>query len=585
VIAKQTFTERLKEIDMFFQRRDPVHQTLRRTARRLEKAGIPYAICGISSDITERKRAEEALQALTVSLDQKVQERTAELAIARDQALAATRHKTEFLANMSHELRTPLNAVIGFSEVLIEKMFGELNKKQEEYLQDILSSGRHLLSLINDILNLSKIEAGRMELELATFDLPMSLENTFALMRERAIHHGIQVSLDIDKRLGDFTADERKVKQILLNLLSNAVKFTPDGGTISLKAGPGRELVEISVSDTGIGILPEHQQKIFEEFYQAGGDSVRKREGTGLGLALAKKFVELHDGKIWVESEPGRGSTFTFTLPIRAPVGRTPVALGTTTPVQHERPLVLVIEDDQAAAKLLSIHLMETGFVVEVAQDGETGFQKARDLRPAIITLDILMPGVDGWDLLGRLKADPKTAWIPVVIVSILDERGKGFALGAAEYLVKPVDREALISAVRRVVRAVPSGLREATILAVDDDPMVLELLEAVLMPQGFTILKARNGREGLRLARERRVDLIVLDLLMPDLDGFQVVEELKRLPLTAGIPIVVLTCKTLTPKEKDRLNGRISDLKQKEEFRRADFVAHLRSLLELGKP
>jgi len=231
---------------------------------------------------------------------------------------AANRHKSEFLANMSHELRTPLNAIIGFSEVLGERMFGELNEKQAEYTEDILSSGRHLLSLINEILDLSKVEAGRMELELATFDLPLAIDNARTFVRERATKHGINLDVTVDERLGDFVGDERKIKQILLNLLSNAVKFTPEGGRIGIKARQADGSVEISVSDTGIGISPDDQAKIFEEFRQVGGDYAQKREGTGLGLTLVKKFVELHGGKIWVQSEVSKGSTFSFTLPERS---------------------------------------------------------------------------------------------------------------------------------------------------------------------------------------------------------------------------------------------------------------------------
>ena len=229
----------------------------------------------------------------------------------------ANRHKSEFLANMSHELRTPLNAIIGFSEVLLQRMFGELNAKQDEYLNDVLSSGRHLLSLINDILDLSKVEAGRMELDLARFDLPQAVQDTRVLVRERAMRHGIDVRLDVDDRLGPFVADERKVKQVLLNLLSNAVKFTEEGGRIEIRATPTDGGVEISVSDTGIGIAAENQELIFEEFRQVGGDYAHKREGTGLGLALARRFVELHGGRIWVKSQLGHGSTFTFSLPER----------------------------------------------------------------------------------------------------------------------------------------------------------------------------------------------------------------------------------------------------------------------------
>jgi signal transduction histidine kinase len=230
---------------------------------------------------------------------------------------AASRHKSEFLANMSHELRTPLNAVIGFSEVLLQRMFGALNDKQDEYLKDIYASGQHLLSLINDILDLSKIEAGRMELAPAPFHLPTALENAVTLVKERAARHAITLDIGVDPRLGELMGDERKVKQVLLNLLSNAVKFTPEGGRITMKASRMDGAVEVSVTDTGIGVAPEDQAAIFEEFRQVGSDETRKQEGTGLGLTLAKKFIELHGGRIWVESELGRGSTFTFTLPLR----------------------------------------------------------------------------------------------------------------------------------------------------------------------------------------------------------------------------------------------------------------------------
>jgi PAS domain S-box-containing protein len=544
--------------------------------------GTPSRMIGTNYDITERKRAEEALQALTASLEQKVKERTAELAVARDQALTATRHKSEFLANMSHELRTPLNAVIGFSEVLLERMFGELNRKQEEYLGDIVGAGRHLLALINDILDLAKIESGQMELDLGTVDLPAVLNSTFMLIRERAKRHGIHLSLDIDHRLGRFTADERKLKQILLNLLSNAVKFTPDGGTVSLKAVRQDEGVEISVIDTGIGIEPEFQQKIFDEFFQVG-DPVQKHEGTGLGLAVTRKYIELHGGQIRVQSAKGQGSTFIFTLPVLSTPEKksapTVTMLASHSPANA--PQVLVVEDDPAAAKLLSISLMEAGFSVEVAADGEEGFEKAKSLRPSLITVDILLPKIDGWELLTRLKADQTTALIPVVVVSIIDEPGRGFSLGAADYLLKPVDREVLVRVIQRVARSNARGQGGRSVLVIDDDPVILELMEAVLRPEGFEVLKAKDGRHGLQIVRERNPALVVLDLLMPEMNGFEVVDEMHGRSETTAIPIVVLTNKSLTREEKDRLNGRIIAIRQKGEFHREDFVAQVRSLLK----
>jgi CheY-like chemotaxis protein/anti-sigma regulatory factor (Ser/Thr protein kinase) len=458
-------------------------------------------------------------------------------------------------------------------------MFGDLNPKQEEYLQDILESGRHLLSLINDILDLSKIEAGRMEPELATFDLPVALQNGLMLVEERANRHGIQVTLEIDERLGDFTGDERKIKQILLNLLSNAIKFTPDGGRISVSAAKSENLVEISVRDTGIGIAPEDQRRIFEEFRQAGGDSARKGEGTGLGLTLAKKFVELHGGKIWVESVVGQGSTFTFTLPVRGPLLLTEASAAHALTPGPQSQLILVIEDDPLSAKLLSTHLTEEGFRVEFADDGETAFNKALSLRPAVITLDIMLPKVDGWDLLSRLKRNAETRDIPIVVVSIIDERGKGFALGAADYLVKPVQREALVAAIKRF--SIPAKLNSEAvkILAIDDDPMALELITGILGSEGYQVIKASNGQEGIELAKTELPELIILDLLMPEFDGFAVLDKICGDEMIKETPIVILTNKDLTAEEKKQLIGRISFLAQKQAFTRKSLVDLVRRL------
>ena len=358
----------------------------------------------------------------------------------------AGRHKSEFLASMSHELRTPLNAVIGFSDVLLERLFGELNERQEEYVRDIRDSGRHLLELINEILDLSRVEAGRMELDPAALSLPELLEHSLAMVRERAARHGITISLDVAPEVGVIWADELKLKQVVLNLLSNAVKFTRDGGSVDLRAEIVGGQAQVIVRDTGIGIDATDHERIFEAF-QRGGREARS-EGTGLGLTLSKRIVELHGGRIWMTSRPGAGSTFGFAVPVR------PAAA-------HEEPLpeaaaerdletVLVVEDDPRSAELLSLYLEGAGYRVALARDGAEGFELARRLRPRAVVLDILLPRVDGWDLLARLKADPATADSPVVVVSMLDERGKGLALGAVEYLVKPVGRDELLEALGR---------------------------------------------------------------------------------------------------------------------------------------
>ena len=358
----------------------------------------------------------------------------------------AGQHKSEFLASMSHELRTPLNAVIGFSDVLLERMFGELNERQEEYVRDIRDSGRHLLELINEILDLSKVEAGRMDLEPSAVSLPGLLEYALAMVRERAAHHGITVTLDVAPEVGVIWADELKLKQVVLNLLSNAVKFTPDGGSVDVRAEIASDEAQVLVRDTGIGIDAADHERIFEAF-QRGGREARS-EGTGLGLTLSKRIVELHGGRIWMTSRPGAGSTFGFAVPLRqgAEVETEPEAVAT----ERDMETVLVVEDDAHSAELLSVYLEGAGYKIAVARDGVEGLELARRLRPRAVVLDILLPRVDGWDLLGRLKADPATAESPVIVVSMLDERSKGLALGAVEYLVKPVGREELLAALER---------------------------------------------------------------------------------------------------------------------------------------
>ena len=527
-------------------------------------------------------------------LEQKVEDRTREVEEKSRELAQASQHKSEFLANMSHELRTPLNAIIGFSEVLTERMFGELNERQEEYLNDILSSGRHLLSLINDILDLSKVEAGQMELELGTFSLVEALDNGLTMIRERAGNHGIDLSLDVDPALDLIEADERKVKQVVFNLLSNAVKFTPDGGQVDVSARIVDGGVQVAVRDSGIGIAPEDQAHLFEEFRQVG-QSERRQEGTGLGLALVKRFVELHGGLITLESEVGAGSTFTFTLPnalansaLEGPPVTPLPTTGSSIPLADtpswqpngRQPTVLVVEDDPRSVDLLQLYLSTDGFDVAVARDGATGLELARRLRPSCIVLDIVLPQLDGWDVLAHAKQDPSIQDIPIVVVSMLDERGKGFALGAAEYIVKPISSDMLRETIHRLVQ---TRHRPAKILAVDDDPLAIELMRTSLEPEGYTVLAATGGAEAIRLAHQIHPDLIILDLVMPDVNGFAVVEELHKDASTAKIPIVILTSKTMTTEDKARLNGRISCVADKSGFDRGAFLSLVRGLCPVG--
>jgi signal transduction histidine kinase/ActR/RegA family two-component response regulator len=411
--------------------------------RRRAPGGFSEEIC----ELLQTFASQSALAILNARLFRELELKSAELEVAG-------RHKSEFLASMSHELRTPLNAVIGFSEVLLERMFGDINERQEDYLRDILSSGRHLLDLLNEILDLSKVEAGRMDLERSAFSVQEALEYGLASMRERAVRHAITLRSDIAPDVGLLEADERRFKQVVLNLLSNAVKFTPDGGEVVVRATRDGSEVAVTVTDTGIGIAPEDQERIFESFQQ-GGRAAPRQEGTGLGLTLSKRLVTLLGGHMWLDSTPGAGSTFGFAIPVDAAVSAG--ARGDTATVRGGGPLVVVIEDDRRSLELLTVYLEGAGVEVVGVRDGSDGLDAVRRRRPVAVVLDIRLPGMDGWDVLAALKADPATAAVPVVVVSILDERGRGFALGAAEYLVKPVSHEDLLSALTRV-RVLPDA-------------------------------------------------------------------------------------------------------------------------------
>jgi signal transduction histidine kinase/DNA-binding response OmpR family regulator len=531
-------------------------------------------------DLVQTFATQSTIAIQNARLFQEIQEKSHQLEIA-------SQHKSQFLANMSHELRTPLNAIIGFSEVLLEKMFGDVNEKQEEYLNDILTSGKHLLNLINDILDLSKIEAGKMELEPSTFNLRQLLDGSLAVVKERAHTHGILLSLDMADDLDTVIADERKVKQIIFNLLSNAVKFTPDKGKVGIRAQRVSDAIEISVWDTGIGIAPEDQERVFEEFQQAGQTLTGKPEGTGLGLTLTRKFVELHGGSMRLESTAGKGSTFTFTLPF-AGQAQAALPLGepgqtTASPIAQDPatgPLVLVIEDDPKAIDLLRIYLAEAGYAVETARDGEEGLNKAKQLSPSAIILDVLLPKVDGWDFLKEIKANSDTSRIPVIITSIVDQKGRGFALGAAEYLVKPFKKKTLLERLDAFGMRTNARARSMRILAIDDDPKAVELLAAALEPEGFQVLRCHGGEEGLAIAESQHPDIIILDLVMPGLNGFEVLDRLEKSSAAEKPPVLIFSVKDLTPDEKKRLKGRIARFAQKQEYTPQRLVGLVRDVL-----
>ena len=521
----------------------------------------PGGFSAETCELLETFAGQSALAIVNARLFRELERKTSELEVA-------SRHKSEFLASMSHELRTPLNAVIGFSEVLLEHMFGDLNERQEEYLRDILDSGRLLLDLLNDILDLSKVEAGQMDLQRSLFSIRSVLEEGMSLMRERATRQGVAVRLQTDPDVLLVESDARRFKQVLLNLLSNAVKFTGEGGEIVVRAELDGSFVRISVRDTGPGIPNEDRERIFESFQQGGRDASR-HEGTGLGLTLSRRIVELLGGRLWLESEVGVGSTFSFSIPlVDADIQ------GKGEPAETDGgsgPLVVVIEDDRRSLELLTLHLEGAGVSVVSARDGSAGLQEVRRRHPAAVVLDIRLPGgMDGWDVLAAIKADPTTARVPVVVVSMVDERGRGFALGAADYLVKPVSREDVVAALTNV-SVLPGS--ERTLLAIDDDPLAVELVKAVFEADGWTVMTATDGEKGITIARARRPSVVVLDLLMPGVDGFAVLEALRRDSTTRSTPVVVLTAKTMTREDRERLSGQISYIAEKGEFEPAVLV------------
>jgi len=515
-----------------------------------------------------------------------------------------TRLKSEFLANMSHELRTPLNAVIGFSDMLKEGMADDA-EKQRRFANHIFQSGHHLLALINDILDLSKIEAGKVDISLDVVDLDAALADMLGLLSGQALAKRVRFELDAHETLGTLRVDRRRLKQILFNLVSNAMKFTPAHGRVVLRAekvnrlraatalpGEGQGLrmplppseherfVQISVSDTGIGISAKDLSQLFAPFMQVPNALTRNVEGTGLGLVMVHRLAEVHGGTVAVTSEPGVGSCFTVWLPWREDIK---AAGDTSRPVAPKRPTALVVEDNDAAAALMQAQLEENGFVVRRAASAEAALALVSQYTPDLITLDILLPDMDGWQFLARLKATPAWEAVPVVVVSIAADHGLGFSLGAAQVLQKPIGLDALSKVLQRLGLANTSG-SDVTVLVIDDDAGAVELLATQLKQRDYTVLRALGGREGIELAQRYKPDLITLDLEMPEVNGFDVVEALKGSAATAQIPIVVVTAKDLAPGDREHLNGHIHEIVGKAEFDHGRFIGEVqRALSKLG--
>ena len=529
-----------------------------------------------------------ALQRLRA--EHEIERMNAELITARDEALEASRTKTAFLANMSHELRTPMNAIIGYSEMLIEEA---PDLKPEEFVPDlekVRAAGKHLLSLINDILDLSKIEAGKMTLFMESFSIQSTIDDVIAMIQPLINRSNNTLVVTCPDSIGVMVADVVKVRQTLFNLLSNACKFT-DGGEIRLDVSStlrsGNEQIVIAVADSGIGMTQDQLGRLFQAFVQADSSTTRKYGGTGLGLTISRKFCQMMGGDIRVSSQLGEGSTFTIELPriVQCDADGSPSSSTTSSPLvdithhinaQGIRGTILAIDDNSEALDLIQRSLSRDGYRVVTCSSGEAGLALARSVNPDVITLDVMMPQMNGWQVLAALKADSTLAEIPVVLLSVVENKEIGMALGATDCLTKPIDWNRLDTLLERLTEA----NTPAPILVVEDDSASSELVRRLLERDGWTVDVAANGEDALRQVRLRRPALVVLDLMMPVMDGFTFSDQLRAEPGCEDIPVVVLTSKSLTPDDHKRLNGHVADILTKGAYQRGDLLQLVRKLM-----
>jgi signal transduction histidine kinase/DNA-binding response OmpR family regulator len=565
-----------------------------RAATTTNRDEVSTLIESVNEMLEQIQQRDSALGRAHDELERRVQERTTQLAVANKEldlrnreVERATQMKSKFLASMSHELRTPLNAIVGFSDLLGDEIPGQLNDKQKRFVNHIKQGAGHLLQLINDILDLSKIEAGQLELRCEQFLVKDALPEVLSTIRPLAMAKDIQVQQKLRTDQSVY-ADRVRFKQILYNLLSNAVKFTPKGGRIEVDCFESENQVCLSVTDTGVGIRQEDQKVVFEEFRQVEGSRHEVNEGTGLGLAITKRLVEQQGGKISLTSEPGKGSRFTFTLPV-GNTSRTeptkPHSLLATSSGSFGKPLILVV-DDEASARELLVSYLNQEYRIAIAESGSEAVNKAHELRPDAITLDLSMPGKSGFEALVTLKKDPETTNIPIIIVSIVDQKNLGFALGAADYLIKPIRKPVLLETIRKHLPLLSND--DSEILLVDDDPRTLEMLEETLRSAGYETQSVQSGARALEVLSSKLVSAVLLDLLMPGMDGFEVIRHVRQEATLKKLPIFVMTGKSLTPGESSLLARDTQALLQKSGSWQQQLIVELARVFQrraLAKP
>jgi PAS domain S-box-containing protein len=517
-------------------------------------------IYAVARDITELKQTQEALVR------------------AKEEAERASKFKDQFLSTMSHELRTPLNAVLGFSDLLADERYGSLNDRQRRYVGNIHSGGQHLLKLISDILDLSKIEAGRMDLAIQDVPIEAAFDEVANALRPLAEKKSQTLSQNAQPGTA-VRADATRLKQMLMNLAGNAIKFTPEGGRIEMVARQVDRQVRVEVRDTGLGIPPEEQKRIFEAFYRLRR-SGEATEGTGLGLAITQRLAELHGSELKLETEPGRGSCFYFSLPVA--VAREPRAReSSVTIAARGTQTILVIEDDRVTAHLIQSQLTSSGYEAIVCDQPQNAARMAVELQPDAITLDLLMKPSNGWEVLLELKRNPATANIPVIVISIVDQPAVGATLGADDYLVKPVDREVLLRAVQRCLMTRGGALPQRPILVVEDHTPIREMIAELLTDKGYKVIVATDGAEARARVAESVPELVILDLLLPKVSGFELLGEWRAKPRTADLPVFVLTSKDLNKQEEQYLRSHAESLFRKQQPWQNDLIEQLQRVLK----